>query len=94
MGSECKRKNVAHCSVTVRSLRKRSQDGSILLNKNQTVPQDVYSYRLRYRYYYNIVPQANSVDTKVSAVAVAAPVETFVASWWTEHLNNECVSLG
>ena len=52
--------------------------GTVLLDKNQTVPQTNNTFKLKYRYYYEI----GSQDPKKVQ-------DTFQCGWFTEHANNE-----
>lgn len=51
--------------------------GTVLLDRNQTVPQTKDNFQLKYRYYFEEVAGASAV------------VDTFFTYWWTEYNNNE-----
>ena len=58
--------------------------GTILLDKNQSVPQKALQFKLRYRYYYEMGSTAVNNATGVPVVQ-----DTFQGGWFSEAHNNE-----
>lgn len=61
--------------------------GTVLLDKDQSVPQTPASFKLKYRYYYEI----GSTNSTKSPDGTVVPVvqDTFGVGWFNEARNNE-----